>query len=160
MNLSKPIRLYRKRYFPEEIIFLKDDTLLHTEENLIVTKWDTLKPRDDIAGGISIYVIDKHIKISKIFDKDKNFVHWYCDIITTEQPDKSTYIFTDLLIDIIVDPDGQVHVVDMDELGDYIKNGTIDPDTACLALHAANDLLEFISNGRFEEYQKILDSYE
>ncbi len=159
MKINRPIRLYRKRYFPEELIHLKDDVILQAEENLIITKWDTLKPREDITGGISVYAIDKHIKVSKVFDKKGNFVHWYCDIITTEQPDDSTYIFTDLLIDIIIDPGGTVHVVDMDELGDYIKNGTIDPDTACLALHAANDLLVSISDGSFEQYKQLLDSF-
>lgn len=160
MDTAKQLTLYRKRYFPEELICLKDDIVLFAEKNLIVSKWATLKPRDDIAGGISAYVIDKNVKISKIFDAKKNFVHWYCDIITTECPEETAYIFTDLLIDVIIDPDGTVHVVDMDELGDYIKNGTIDPDTACLALHAANDLLNAIANGDFKQYQEFLASYE
>lgn len=157
---TKQLMLYRKRYFPEEIIYLKDDIILYAEKNLIISKWKTLKPRNDIAGGISAYVIDKNIKISRIFDANQNFVHWYCDIITTTCQQESTYIFTDLLIDIIIDPDGIVHVVDMDELGDYIKNGTIDPNTACLALHAANDLLLSITNGEFKQYQKLLMSYK
>lgn len=160
MNTQNPLTLYRKRYFPEEIICLKDDTILCAKENLIISKWTTLKPREDIAGGISAYIIDKNIKISKIFDANKNFVHWYCDIITTECREDSSYIFTDLLIDVIIDPDGTVHVVDMDELGDYIKNGTIDPDMACLALHAANDLLNSIDSGDFKQYQELLDSYQ
>lgn len=159
-NAKKQLTLYRKRYFPQEIICLKDDIILYAKENLIISKWNTLKPRSDIAGGISAYVIDKNIKISKVFDASNNFVHWYCDIITTECQEDSAYIFTDLLIDIIIDSDGIVHVVDMDELGDYIKNGTIDPDTACLALHAANDLLNSITNGDFKQYQKLLSSYK
>lgn len=159
MNTCKQLKLYRKRFFPEELIYLKDDVILHADENLIVTKWVTLKPRTDIACGISAYVIDKNIKISKIFDAEKNLVHWYCDIITTDRSESSSYIFTDLLIDIIIDPDGTVRVVDMDELGDYIKNGTIDPNTASLALHAADSLLCSISNGEFRQYQDLLNSY-
>ncbi len=161
MNTKKQPILYRKRYFPEELICLKDDIVLYADENLIVSKWTTLKPRTDIAEGISAYIIDKNIKISKIFDANKNFVHWYCDIISTEyKKEETAYIFTDLLLDIIIDPDGIVHVVDMDELGDYIKNGTIDKDMACLALHAANDLLIEITNGNFKQYQDILTSYQ
>lgn len=159
MDSCNQLKLYRKRYFPDELIYLKDDLVLHTETNLIITKWNTLKPRADIACGISAYLIDKNIKISKIFDCENRLVHWYCDIIMTERREMDTLIFTDLLIDIIVDPDGIVHVVDMDELGDYIKNGTITPEMACLALHAADGLLQSIENGEFKKYQELLDSF-
>lgn len=160
MKNCNQLKLYRKRFFPEELIYLKDDIILRTEKDLIITKWTTLKPRTDIAAGISAYIIDKNIKVSKIFDADKNLVHWYCDIITTNHTEESVFVFTDLLIDVIIEPNGTVHVVDMDELGDYIKNKTLDTDTACLALHAANDLLQSISCGDFKQYQDLLNSYE
>lgn len=159
MDSCSHLNLYRKRYFPDELIYLKDDEILHAEQNLIITRWNTLKPRPDIACGISAYVIGKNIKISKIFDAANHLVHWYCDIISTDRRKKDTLIFTDLLIDIIIEPDGTVHVVDMDELGDYIKNGTITPEMACLALHAADALLKSIENGEFKQYQSLLDSF-
>ena len=65
MDSCNQLKLYRKRYFPDELIYLKDDLVLHTETNLIITKWNTLIPRADIAYGISAYLIDKNIKISK-----------------------------------------------------------------------------------------------
>jgi len=160
MDSYESIKLYRKRYIPEELIFLKDDKILFHRQNIIITKWNTLKPREDIARGISAYIMDKNIKVSKIFDYHNQFVHWYCDIITTNCPEKDTYIFTDLLIDVIIDPDGVVHVVDMDELGDYIENGTLDRKTASLALHATNELLAMIADKRFAEYQKMIDEAE
>jgi protein associated with RNAse G/E len=152
-------KLYRKRYFPDEIVYLKDDVILQYEENLIITKWKSLHPRPDVAGGVSAYVMDKNWKISKMFDERKHLVRWYCDILTADKSGDKI-VFTDLLIDVIVTPDGVVHVVDMDELGDYIKNGTIDADTACVALHAANELLEAIESGEFERYQELIDSFE
>jgi protein associated with RNAse G/E len=159
MNTCETRKLYRKRYFPDEIVYLKDDVILRYEENLIITKWKSLHPRPDVAGGVSAYVMDRNWKISKMFDDRKNLVHWYCDILTAEKTEDKI-IFTDLLIDVIVTPDGIIHVVDMDELGDYIKNGTIDPDTACIALHAANDLLNAIENGEFAQYQEMIEAVE
>ena len=42
---------------------------------------------------------------------------WYCDIVDhTFDTATDTYIFTDLLVDVIVYPDGFVKVVDLDEL--------------------------------------------
>ena len=40
---------------------------------------------------------------------------WYCDIVDhTFDTATDTYIFTDLLVDVIVYPDGFVEVVDLD----------------------------------------------
>ena len=53
------IRLFRKRFIPEEIIELKNDNIIHFKDNIIITKWDVLKPRHDINNGISAYFIMK-----------------------------------------------------------------------------------------------------
>ena len=53
------IRLYRRRYVPDEITELKDDKILMAKDDIIVTNWNVLKPRKDIDHGISIYYIEK-----------------------------------------------------------------------------------------------------
>ena len=63
------IRLFRKRFIPEEIIELKNDNIIHFKDNIIITKWDVLKPRHDINNGISAYFINDGIKVSKIFNE-------------------------------------------------------------------------------------------
>ena len=45
--------LYRKRLIPEECIPLKDDIILYMDDEVIVTKWNTLKPRKDFHHGYS-----------------------------------------------------------------------------------------------------------
>ena len=57
MRSSKP-NLYRKRIIPEEMILLKDDEILHLDSRIIVTKWDSLKPRKDFSNGISAYFLN------------------------------------------------------------------------------------------------------
>ena len=44
--------LYRKRFIPMETIALKDDKILLWQDDLIVTKWNSLKPRRDIGSGL------------------------------------------------------------------------------------------------------------
>ena len=39
--------LYRKRFIPMETILLKDDNIVFQNEDVIVTKWNALKPRED-----------------------------------------------------------------------------------------------------------------
>ena len=121
--MSRP-RLFRRRFIPDENIELKDDMILALEPNLIITSWNVLKPRRDISRGVSAYFIDKGIKVSKVFDNAGQMVYWYCDIIETHYDEKENiYTFNDLLIDVIVYPDGQVEVLDMDEFADAMEQG-------------------------------------
>lgn len=159
--MEKPVTLYRKRYEPEETICLKDDELLFHDDRLIVTRWNSLKPRADIARGISAYFLEDHIKVSKVLDADDNLVYWYCDIIQTDyDSETNAYTFTDLLIDVLVYADGSCHVVDLDELGDVLENEAITKEQAILALRAANKLLCRIYENDFERFQNIVEAYE
>lgn len=155
--MSRP-RLFRRRFIPDENIELKDDMILALEPNLIITSWNVLKPRRDISRGISAYFIDKGIKVSKVFDNAGQMVYWYCDIIETHYDEKeNTYTFNDLLIDVVVYPDGQVEVLDMDEFADAMEQGILSVGTIAHAMRATDDLLHTIYAGEFEKYTHYID---
>lgn len=160
MTSSKP-NLYRKRIIPEEMILLKDDEILHLDSRIIVTKWDSLKPRKDFSNGISAYFLEDGFKVSKIFNKHNKLIYWYCDIIETEyNAQTNTYIFTDLLADVVVYPDDTLHVLDLDEIGDALEKGLIHEATAIKALRLCDRLLNTIYEGSFKKYTNIIDRYE
>lgn len=150
--------LYRKRFVPMETIALKDDVVLFEEDNLLVTSWKSLKPRCDIGSGISAYFIDKGIKVSKIFAPDGSFVHWYCDMIHTVA-DKDSLIFEDLLIDVVVDPDGTLHILDAAEAADALRDGIITPEMLCDSLRSMDRLLADIDAGHFNAYTDLIDRF-
>lgn len=155
--MSRP-RLFRRRFIPDENIELKDDMILALEPNLIITSWNVLKPRRDISRGVSAYFIDKVIKVSKVFDNAGQMVYWYCDIIETHYDEKeNTYTFNDLLIDVVVYPDGQVEVLDMDEFADAMEQGILSVGTIAHAMRATDDLLHTIYAGEFEKYTHYID---
>lgn len=155
--MSRP-RLFRKRYIPNEIVELKDDMILSIDDHLILTSWNVLKPRRDISRGVSAYFLDQGIKVSKVFDNAGQMVYWYCDIIETEyDAQANTYIFNDLLIDVLVYPDGQVEVIDMDEFADAMEQGILSMGTIAKAMRTADDLLHTIYNGHFTEYTHYID---
>ena len=159
--MDTSLQLYRKRYIPNESILLKDDQILLAKDNLIVTRWKTLKPRKDICCGYSAYFIDKGFKVSKMYNADKQLVYWYCDIIdTVYNPENNTYVFQDLLADVLIYPDGSVHVVDLDEISDLLDQGIIDASVASKALRFLNDLLQIIYKNEFSTYQKIIEDIE
>ena len=157
--MKKPV-LFRKRYIPSEIVELKDDIILYRDDSMLITRWTTLKPRHDIAGGISLFLIDKGCKISRIHDAFGRFLHYYCDIIHTDySAGNDTYIFTDLLADIIVHRDNRYSVVDLDELAEALKTSLINADTVCEALCSTDRLIRCIDNGEFHSYTNLIERY-
>lgn len=153
--------IYRKRLLPEECIHLNKDKVLFRSDNEMITRWDTINPKAAFSKGISLYVMDKGWKISKFFDAEGNFVYWYCDIITTDyNAGTDTYVFTDLLADVIIEADGTIRVVDLDEFEPVYQNNRIDTQTILSALRQLNELLEIIYSGQFQEYARRIEKFE
>lgn len=143
------IKLYRKRYIPNETVFLKDDEIISADSETIITKWDTLKPRKDFAKGISVYYLKEGYKVSEMINSDNKTVYYYCDIIEPIYNEKdNSYIFNDLLADVKVYSNGKIEVVDLDELAEAFKKGLITSSQLCKALKQLDRLLKIIySNG-------------
>lgn len=159
--MKEKISLYRKRFIPNETVHLKDDFILVYQDDLIITKWKTLKPRPDTARGISAYFMDKNIKVSKIYDKDDNLVYWYCDIVHyIKNPADNSIVIEDLLADVIIYPDGHVKVVDIGEIADALEAGLIPQSLALQSLRTLDSLLETIYSGYFHTLQQYINEIE
>lgn len=153
--------LYRKRLIPQECILLKNDVVLRCEKDILVTKWDTIRPKKTLDHGLSAFFWDKGIKVSKFYDHDSQFICWYCDIITYEyHPENDSYVTIDLLADVLVYPNGTIKVVDLDELADARTQNLISEELLLMSLHQLNDLLQIIYSGRFGELTAYIDEAE
>lgn len=160
-GLMSQTQLYRKRIIPEECILLKDDIILYQDADMIVTKWRALKPKKDLHHGFSCYFLKDGFKISKFYCVDNSLLYWYCDIIShTYDPQNDTYIFTDLLADVIIYPDGRVKVVDLDEIADALSSGAITSEQAQDALRKLNKLLSVIYRNEFDSIKINLEQFE
>lgn len=143
-------KLYRKRLIPSECILLKDDHILVYNDDIILTSWNTLHPRTDFDHGFSCYFRNKNIKVSRFLHPDGSLCKWYCDIVDYETvllPDSITVV--DLLADVIVEPDGFVKVMDLDELSQAFSLKLISLSQLQLSLYTLNQLLEHIYNDDF-----------
>ncbi len=150
-------RMYRKRLIPDECILLKDDIIIRKDEDAIITKWKTLHPKPDFSHGTSYYCLKEGWKISIFYKSDNSMAYTYCDIIDTNYDSNTdTYVFTDLLADVIIDETGFVKVVDLDELAEACSLGIISNDMLVRSLHQLNSLLTIIYNGEFERYMNII----
>ncbi|NLD49882.1 MAG: DUF402 domain-containing protein [Clostridiaceae bacterium] len=147
--MKKPM-IFRKRYIPSEIIDISGDELIYRDDNLLVTKWEPIKKRSDISGGISYAFLDKGYKISRFFDQEGQFKYWYCDIINVEYDrERDKYTLVDLILDIRITRDGQVEVLDADELAEALEKGIITMEEAVKSLRTLDELLKAAYEGNF-----------
>ena len=150
-------KMYRRRFIPDEKVFLKDDVIVEINDDVIITKWEVLKKRKDFSHGVSCYFLRENIKVSKFIDDNENILYWYCDIIDWEYNEEdNSYVFNDLLIDIIVYENGFVKVVDIGEISTALEKGLIDGELAKKALNTADALLNVIYGGKFDLYKKYI----
>ncbi len=143
--------LIRKRYIPNEEKDISNDELLYESDELLVTKWLPIHPRTDMSGGISYWFLTKGVKVSKIFDSNNQFKHFYCDIVQYEiDQTKRYYKSIDLLLDVIVQPD-LVHyeILDEDELEDAFQKKIISLSEKNLATQILNQFLEEMKQNIF-----------
>ncbi len=152
--------LYRKRIIPEECVPLVDDVILYMDEDIIMTKWNTLHPKKNLHHGYSCYFLKEGYKISKFLREDDSLLYWYCDIIKTEyDKDTNTYTFTDLLADVIMFPDGFVKVVDIDEIAQSLKEEKLPSEDVISLLESLDKLLKIVYSQDFEKYKHMINKY-
>lgn len=147
--MKKPV-LLRKRYIPNEVVDISSDDLLFRDDELLVTKWTAIKPRNDIQGGISYTFLKEGFKLGKFYSLNGEFLYWYCDIIDVFYEDKTdTYTMDDLLVDVKLLPDGTIKVLDADELADALEQKLVTPEQVCTALKKLDKVLKLIYDGKF-----------
>jgi len=153
-----PLQLYRKRLIPAECILLKDDIIVEQNEEVIITKWNTLNPKSSFSHGSSCYFLKEGIKLSKFYRPDNTLLYWYCDIVSYDNNKcDNTLVVTDLLADVIIYPDGTVHVVDLDELAEALERKLITQEQMCCSLRQLNYLLSLIYRNEFDKLQNRLN---
>ena len=149
--MDKPL-LYRKRYIPLEVKSLNDDEILFADDEIIVTKWNTFKPKKDFSNGISCTFINDGYKIIKFMNENGELVYYYCDIIKSEyQKDENIWIFTDLLADVKIYPNGATEVVDLGELSQAYRKNLISAEIVMEALEKLDKLLNLVYSGKWKD---------
>lgn len=155
------LTLYRRRLIPDEIVHLKDDVVLYHDDTVIITKWKTIKPRRDMDHGFSAYLLKEGIKVSKFYRADNSLLYWYCDIVDYEyDATTNSYTSTDLLTDVVLYPDGQIRVLDLDELAEASVKDMITKDQLHSALAKTDMLLNTMYSGEFKRYMDLIDEYD
>ncbi len=160
MNANN-LRIYRRRFIPNELISLDSDEILHLDDEKLITRWNAIHPRNDFSSGVSAYFFKEGWKVSKIYDHNGNVLHWYCDIVEYLFDEAANSITCqDLLFDVVVSDNGRFKVLDCDEAAEAYENGLITGAQLCSALRSLHELMEVIYHDRFDRLQAIISEYE
>lgn len=149
----------RRRYIPNETISLNKDTIYYVSDDLIVTGWRAITKRPDFSGGISAYLPKQGIKTSKLFDANGKLLYWYNDIGEVFFSGKEIK-FNDLLLDVIVYPDGKVNYMDIDEFALAIEKNLITKEQELKALRSYHYLVSAIANEEFHTLTSPIEELE
>lgn len=156
----KPLQIYRKRLIPNECVLLKDDIIVECNENTILTKWKTLNPKTTFSHGCSCYFLNDGIKVSKFYRPDNTLLYWYCDVVNYDyDKENNSLIVTDLLADVIVHPNGDIEVVDLDEVAEGFEKGLLSAEQMCTCLRRLDHLLSYIYRDKFDRLQTHLEKH-
>ncbi len=151
--------LYRKRLIPDECVRLDDDEIIYMDDEIIVTRWKALHPKPRLDHGYSCYFLKRNYKVSKFLFSDDSLIYWYCDIIDhAYDSEENSYIFRDLLADVIVFPDGFVKVIDLDEFEEALDKELLTGADVKKALRALDSLLRVIYGGNFNELKNEIEN--
>ena len=155
MHISK---LYRQRLIPAECILLKDDIIVAQDDEVIITKWNTLNPKTEFSHGCSCYFLREGLKVSKMYRADNTLLHWYCDIVDYSYDERQEALTViDLLADVIISPEGRMKVVDLDELAEAMERDLITKEQMTTCLRNLNHLLTLVYRDKFDRLQSRLD---
>ena len=156
MNINK---LYRQRLIPAECILLEDDIIVAQDDEVLITKWNTINPKREFSHGCSCYFFKEGIKVSKMYRADGSLLHWYCDIVDYSFDEKEESLtVVDLLADVIISPEGRMKVVDLDELAEALERDLITKEQMTTCLRNLNHLLTLVYRDKFDRFQARLDS--
>lgn len=147
--MKKP-RIYRKRYIPNETVDISGDELIYRSDELLITRWDAIRPRADFAKGISFTFLKEGLKISRYYDHNGKFIYWYCDIIELQYNQaEDAFTLVDLLLDVKIMADGTLQVLDAGELAEALETKLISLEQACQGLKTMDQLLNLVYSGEF-----------
>ncbi len=162
MNAMDPnsLKLYRRRLLPQECLLLKDDEIIHIDDEKVITRWQTINPKTAFDHGASCYFLKEGIKVSKFYRSDNSLLYWYCDIVEYEYlKDDNSLIATDLLADVVIYPDGRYKVVDLDELAEVMEKNLISKEQVETCLRNLHNLLSLLYRDKFDKLQAALNDF-
>lgn len=118
-----------------------------------------VKIADDGYFWLQIGTKNKNYWITAMYDNERRLIQYYIDI-TKENIicENGESYFYDLFLDVVKLSNGEVFLLDEDELKEALENKIIDKKDYAMAYNEAKNIIKKIKNGEFE-LLRICDYY-
>lgn len=93
---------------------------------------------------LEFYDYSSKIKLSTFYDKDNNIIEWYFDIANEIGKENGVPYEEDLYLDVVVKANGDIVLLDEDELEDALKTNDITKEQYEMAYKEANNLIDIL----------------
>ncbi|MFS0781030.1 DUF402 domain-containing protein [Bacillus sp. 1P06AnD] len=136
-----------------------------TEPLIVNQQQRTVCIADNGYQWLQLFPNDKNHAATTMYNENGDVIQWYIDICQSIGSEKDIPYMDDLYLDIIVFPDGEIMLVDEDELEEALAEGTIDKKQYQLARNEANKILRDIKAGTFRlielshQHKKLLEPH-
>ncbi len=107
---------------------------------------------------LEFYDYSSKVKLSAFYDKNCNIIEWYFDIAKEIGKENGIPYEDDLYLDIVVRPNGEVILLDEEELKDALKRFDITKTEYKMAYEEANNLMMLLKKKK-EDLKKFTDNY-
>lgn len=109
---------------------------------------------------LEIYPDGKNYCISVMYDEVENIVEWYFDVAKQLGEEDEVPFEEDLYLDVVVVPDGRIHLLDEDELQEAYAEKIVDKQEYEMAYKVANELIQkYSSKENIDELAKFSNKY-
>ena len=113
---------------------------------------------NDNYKWLEFYDYDKKHKLTAMYNEKTEIVEWYFDISRSIGKDEEGPYEDDLYLDIVVNPKGEVILLDEDELKEAFEKKEMTKEEYDEAYKIANDLIAKLKNNK-DKLQEYTDKY-
>ena len=106
---------------------------------------------------LEFYPEDKNYCMTAICNEKNEIIEWYFDICIKNGIEENVPYEDDLFLDIVIVPDGRIHILDEDELLQAYQNGEIDKNKYKLAYNIKDEILQEFKD--IEELNNFTNKY-
>ena len=109
---------------------------------------------DNNYEWLEFYDYNSKIKLSALYNNNKEIIEWYFDIAKEIGKENEVPYEDDLYLDVVVNPDGEITLLDEDELKEALDRLEISKEDYDMAYNKSNMLMNKLkgNKGKLEEF--------
>lgn len=148
------IKNFNDKYFNGDIALIKFDKMYEP----YMIKNINLCIANDGYKWLEFYNYDKKIRLTAMYNENNEIIEWYFDIAKKIGKENGIPYEEDLYLDVVVTPNGDIKLLDEDELNDAYNRLEVNKETYDMAYNETNKLMKKLENNK-NKLKEFTDKY-